>query len=432
MSKFKLEFTLKQHTPLIHFQYNQSGATLRATELKPKLDRFLIEKFKKENTNFDKWLNRKDPPLSLDYKIKIKYAGDIEYYLPLASIANRKKQPLIDFIKQNAKLDIILLEQTPYFGNSDKIEFTKINNSFIVNQSKTKVDELKFATLSKSEIDVSIFSFNEDLLRQIQNNLILFFLHHNFGTRQNKGFGSFTVESLNNQKISVSEEQLNKVFTHQSNIELNNYNKIFAFILDEYQLLKSGKNYPQYKKSEIFKHFIKKGIRWEKRYIKKYINTNKIMNKELYWTKKSAPIDFDNSTSDYYNDWTDTQNNTYGYIRALLGLAEQFEYTVFNRRRDGSDRQMRYVVSVEHNPASGQEKIERFQSPIFFKVIDNKVYIGLNESYNNILGEEFNFKLKLKGDSSDTLKNIGNIKIPQSFDLEDFVNKHVSNKWEKL
>jgi len=35
---YKLEFTLKQHTPIIHFQHDQDGATLRATEVKPKLD----------------------------------------------------------------------------------------------------------------------------------------------------------------------------------------------------------------------------------------------------------------------------------------------------------------------------------------------------------------------------------------------------------
>ena len=40
-SKFKIKFTLKQHTPIIHFQSEQAGATLRATELKPKLDKFL-------------------------------------------------------------------------------------------------------------------------------------------------------------------------------------------------------------------------------------------------------------------------------------------------------------------------------------------------------------------------------------------------------
>ena len=37
-----LKVTLKQHTPLIHFQHDQYGATLRASEVKPKLDRFII------------------------------------------------------------------------------------------------------------------------------------------------------------------------------------------------------------------------------------------------------------------------------------------------------------------------------------------------------------------------------------------------------
>lgn len=40
---YRLEFTLKQHTPIIHFQHDQYGATLRASEVKPKLDIGLIE-----------------------------------------------------------------------------------------------------------------------------------------------------------------------------------------------------------------------------------------------------------------------------------------------------------------------------------------------------------------------------------------------------
>ena len=34
---FKRTFELVQHTPLIHFQHDQAGATLRATEVKAKL-----------------------------------------------------------------------------------------------------------------------------------------------------------------------------------------------------------------------------------------------------------------------------------------------------------------------------------------------------------------------------------------------------------
>lgn len=39
-----LKVTLKQHTPLIHFQHDQYGATLRASEVKPKLDKFILER----------------------------------------------------------------------------------------------------------------------------------------------------------------------------------------------------------------------------------------------------------------------------------------------------------------------------------------------------------------------------------------------------
>ena len=46
---FKKEYTLTPQSPLIHFQYGQKGATLRATEVKPKFDKFLISKAKKNH-----------------------------------------------------------------------------------------------------------------------------------------------------------------------------------------------------------------------------------------------------------------------------------------------------------------------------------------------------------------------------------------------
>ena len=39
---YKLEFELEQHTPIIHFQARDAGATLRASEVKPKLDKFIL------------------------------------------------------------------------------------------------------------------------------------------------------------------------------------------------------------------------------------------------------------------------------------------------------------------------------------------------------------------------------------------------------
>ena len=71
---YKLEFTLKQHTPLIHFQHDQTGATLRATEVKPKLDKYIIEEFggiDKLRLKNPEWLIGDGKHSALDYKIKL-------------------------------------------------------------------------------------------------------------------------------------------------------------------------------------------------------------------------------------------------------------------------------------------------------------------------------------------------------------------------
>ena len=73
-SKFKVEFTLRQHTPIIHFQSDQSGATLRATELKPKFDRFLKEYvFNKKVPSSYKISQEKD---ALNYKSKTEWRNN--------------------------------------------------------------------------------------------------------------------------------------------------------------------------------------------------------------------------------------------------------------------------------------------------------------------------------------------------------------------
>ena len=61
----KLNLELKCQSPMIHFQGEEESATLRASEVKPKLDRYLLEcepKLKK--------YERKDTE-ALDYKMQI-------------------------------------------------------------------------------------------------------------------------------------------------------------------------------------------------------------------------------------------------------------------------------------------------------------------------------------------------------------------------
>ena len=51
----KLELDLKCHAPIIHFQpsVNAKGATLRASEVKPKFDKYLLTKEPEELATYE-------------------------------------------------------------------------------------------------------------------------------------------------------------------------------------------------------------------------------------------------------------------------------------------------------------------------------------------------------------------------------------------
>ncbi len=167
-NNFTLTFKLKQHTPLIHFQHDQVGATLRATELKPKLDRFIIERLEGENVVKEKhrdWLIGKGEHLALDYKLNMECSGKKHSY-----------------------------------------------SKSIINADKTCV--------LFEEIEGTIFSFKTDLLTIIKAHLESFFILHNFGFRTSKGYGSFTISELklDNVIVATNKEQFSTVLQKQYKI----------------------------------------------------------------------------------------------------------------------------------------------------------------------------------------------------------------------
>ncbi len=143
---YKLEIKLKQETPMLHFQSDEPGAIIRGSDLKPRLDKFLEKKFQK-GINGTK-----------DYKVKIWVEGT----------------KLKSTIKGNA-LNIA--------KTSNNINYKEILNY-------------------SSDINLEIICFNEDMLNLIEDNICAFFALHNFGRRQTKGFGSFTVSSINGVEIN--------------------------------------------------------------------------------------------------------------------------------------------------------------------------------------------------------------------------------------
>ena len=112
-NKFKVEFTLKQHTPIIHFQSDQVGATLRATELKPKFDRFLINYvFKNDKKQYQEYLIDKDKN-ALNYKVKISNHSTNAISTPKAYVNAKNETDKTAY-------------QAPYFADTSKSILKKL------------------------------------------------------------------------------------------------------------------------------------------------------------------------------------------------------------------------------------------------------------------------------------------------------------------
>ncbi|HDK7163647.1 TPA: hypothetical protein PTV74_001229 [Clostridium botulinum] len=357
MAKLKIE--LKQHTPLIHFQSEQPGAILRATEVKPKLDRFLQ-----------------------------KYAfadGFDEYKQYLIGYKAGKKDKMRDLGDKQAfdyKLRI-------YTENPNKIQKINIKGAMqaLYFAGRSNNGNVK-GILTNEDIILEFFTFHKGLMEIIKNNIEGFFCINNFGTRQNKGFGSFYLK----KPINEVDKLIDRICTHdKTNIYLNiKYNKgdyfqIFEDISVIYPLMKSGLNFPKwpksYHKSFLFKYMLNKDIGNEKRFIKE----------------------------NFFSPWKriENDNKEKRYVRALLGICDGIEFR--DPERKGK---------VKYN-----SDIERFQSPILFKIINNELFIIPKKIPKEMFYNKFKFSNEFKsGKESKVDKEIIYTPKEDEFNLENFLS----------
>ena len=220
-----LTIKLKQHTPLIHFQHDQDGATLRASEVKPKLDKYILSKLTEEELTqgkHDGWIKSKNGRTWLDYKMRFSdnpknvitfetnekreyKKGNEEkdkkngwriqrvYYGEISNKPEGKVRLVINekgnsFYGKWRKADSkILYDLNPYpcfFANMG----CDINDSQEYRKVSFAKEPFEMIILTKYP---QLLAFLDDLKRNI---LSSFFMNTNFGTRQSKGFGSFYLD----------------------------------------------------------------------------------------------------------------------------------------------------------------------------------------------------------------------------------------------
>lgn len=404
----KITIELAQHTPMLHFD-RTPGATLRATEVKPKLDRFLIKNLFRDPNVYSGFLIPETN--ALDYKMRIKSStGAIGTW--------EKKPPMyfgdIDPQKENPKYKSMGMDSERHREYIKKMDEYKEN---LKEWEKTKEGEKPvppFPEPTTIELLITckdLSSWLDNHTAEFRQCLSAFFFETNFGTRQTKGYGCFFPVKINgiptNFDSFMSWYKLihgskHKVFHFPLIADANKHdiiNNIMEKVQWFYQSLRQGINRHDrglYIKPMIFLYAKSKGIQWEKKAIKdKFYNNANIS---------------DNAKA----------------IKPVLGLSSNETWKLTDNNEENK---------IFNTVELGNEGFDRVPSPLTFKVFqrtlkDYDVYIILNEELmsrmrTDILGKPLSIEVsKLEEiNNKKTKRNVGIMELPiiEKFDWQDFL-----------
>lgn len=314
-----LSLKLRQHTPLIHFQGEQFFATLRASEVKPRLDKYIIDK--EFHNDFDQCghlLVGFDPnrPNDLRERFNSGYRA-LNYKMRI-------------YAEDEGETSVI--NNSPmYFGNMGD------GNAKVFTMRETNILEIRIPQQCLQLYDI------------ILSHIGTMFMHTNFGTRKTKGYGSFTVFSTDGTPVQTIRP---KLYFDSAEGDFRNVLNEIEYI---HKALRSGindcgqKQKKLYFKSLMFAYAKSKGRQWDKRSIKQqFLGSSQQANHG-----DSDIVSFSSRPPHY--DYRD-----------CLGLST-----------DESWRN--YVMNIKKS----SDTVERFMSPILFKPVKTdsgwRVYLVYNE-----------------------------------------------------
>lgn len=385
----KLTVTLKQHTPLIHFQHNQEGATLRASEVKPKLDKYLIKHvFGDKKEVYKKYLIGNGDHPALDYKLRIIAESEVK------EIPDR--YPL-------------------FFGNMGED------------------CECKSFVMAIKPLKLIIFTIHKDLKKAIEISLADFFAQTNFGTRQSKGFGCFYID----QSDKLYKQPSFKLFF---DIEARDTKELMTQISLFYNTLRAGINTTKSDKGIYFKSLMFKyakdvlDTQWEKKTIKEnfFFKSNGsyegLSDQIMQWENASSTVDRESPL--FY------ASKEKLVFKDLLGLSSLETWRSYNKSKVSKTEAK---IDVNGNPLKNrgefvvlkerEQNFSRIKSPLLFKVLaldDNKRYrVGvlidqeIAEVINsNVCGKYLVFENEQNGRS----RNNFVLRFPEKFNYSEFLN----------
>lgn len=332
LSDCTVTIKLTQITPMIHFK-EETGATLRATELKPKFDRYLSQYFKKlgkkpEEPWFlfgkEQWEETHELA-SYDYKVKIKALG--------------KNDSSKSYYEKRRKNKISI------FGAYFAINTDPKPSSFF------------------DEIEISFLCKHRELRETIEMLFPEFLAASTFGFRQNKGYGYYYMDCDKNEQ---QQNQWIKNYINQYNNQDNerfqlfqlvidghpslNYKEILNIIKDFNQKLKSGMNHNgKYVSSIMLKEY---GYEFKHR----VVNEKKAMKIKL--DEKAFAV---RGTKEFSK--ADREKEV-RYIRGLMGFADHYDFKKVKKNGSNGQYDIEFLLKVEGKNVE-LDKF-RFPNPIRF------------------------------------------------------------------
>ncbi len=360
MNDWQKEYKLVQHTPLIHFQHSEPHACLRATEVKPKLDRFLIEQLEKDDRFGDgrwkKWFVGDGSQQSFDYMMRI---------TPNSEQVERT---------QSIERAIARAEHRPPNASFHEIHKNYFGNMASGNNIQDTIREtFKESLFYKDGLTLTIRCFIPELLTFIDEHIRGFFMMHNFGTRQRKGFGSFTVDINTEPNAPKGFDLVRKYCPNAYYCKLDDNVSADALLDAVWVLsafLKSGFNRGEgnYVRGFVFRYFQRE--------------KNPLANDKAFVKQKVLLNVYNEATrGEHLHPYGN--NVRYRYVRGLLGTNENSR---FCRNPRGGTREDRTVHNIYIHSAEG---VERFPSPLLFKPIGKFVFILPQKMPDEIFGSEF-------------------------------------------
>lgn len=398
-----LTIKLKQHTPLIHFQHDQDGATLRASEVKPKLDKYLSkyafhDSFDECKMYLVGYVSDPMKIKELQEKWNNGYRA-LNYKISITSSCKESKKFNYEKIDSNGE---------PVLNEKNKPVFDRIPLYF---GNLTKEKSLVFD--GSEDIKLEFFSLNDTIINKIKENYLDFFATTNFGTRQSKGFGSFYPSD-----VVLVKEMFDQYYYYTTTVNVDDWwhksLDLFTKIDYFYKSLRSGINQGFYFKSLMFHYAIEQKQYYDKRKIRqfyKHFKPNKEDDKgENDEKKKRRP-------------WSVELSKKSRLYRDMLGLSTNQEWKFYHA-----------TVKKESAQVRDEDRINRFKSPLTFKPLylnDGSVIVLVIPSTipDRYKGHEF-ILVSQWDHNKENKKFIGEnegkpmppMSTPEKFDIHDFLS----------